>query len=250
MLTDNPAIPLNAILKSEAFLKSQSSLAAPLGRTLEGRDLIMDLAELSPLLISGCTGSGKSMFLHMVIHSLQSRNSPDKLNFLLIDPKRVEFYIYQSSPYLRYPVAYSDQEELYCLDEVVEKMNDHLDSGKSNPGEKPAAIVVIIDEFSDLILNCRKRFRKRITTIASHGKEANIHLILSTSIPSTRIITRAIKNHFPNRMAFRMARWEDSIYFLGQPGAEQLLGDRNLLLKRKDSKTLIKLKGYYMPGEV
>lgn len=235
--------PLADILESEAFLNAESSFTVALGRTMGGDDLIEDLAELSPLLISGCTGSGKSMFLHVLIRSLISRNSPDELKLVLIDPKRIEFYIYQSMPFLRFPVACSNQAAFHGLDGVIDEINDRLKIRNTDIGNTHTPIVVIIDEYSDLILNNRKRFENTINDIAVRGKDVNIHPILSTSIPSRSIITRNIKNHFRNRMAFQMANQKDSVYFLDKSGAEQLLGNGDLLLKRKDSEDLIKLEG-------
>ena len=241
-----------------------------LGATATGRPLCLDLAGMPHLLVAGTTGSGKSIFLHSVICSLAATLSPDDLQIYLVDPKRVEFKEYKTLPHLLYKVmvkvlqqdgsykmveetrcriAYEQDEALAMLKGMVTSMekryamfdklgvrdirefNGH-DFVQSDRSARMPYIVVVIDEFSDLMMagDGRKEIETLIVRLAQKARAAGIHLVLATQRPAERVLTKDIRDNMPSRLAFRVADNAASRLILGERGAEDLLGKVDMLV--------------------
>ncbi|MHC5537194.1 FtsK/SpoIIIE domain-containing protein [Singulisphaera rosea] len=218
--------------------------AFPVGQDVAGKSHWLNLADPSDchLLVAGTTGSGKSEFLRAAIALLAARLTPDRIRFLLIDPKRVTFNLQRPSPYLRAPVAYDLDEALPLIETCMAEMDRRyqiLEERKlSNVGELPPEllprIVVIIDEFASFLED--KESKKVVTAllkrIGAMARAAGIHLILSTQRPDKDVVTPLLRENLPGRIALRVASKASSDLILGAPDAENLLGRGDLFWKR------------------
>ncbi len=231
---------LKEILETPLFKNSESPLTIALGKDISGNPVITDLKRLPHLLIAGSTGSGKSIFLHSVILSLIYKSPPDKVKFLMIDPKRIELSIYDGIPYLLHPVVLdpktatkalrwlvNEMERRYSLFEEVGARN--LDSYNENFEEKLPYIVLIIDELADLMVVSLKEVETLLTRLAQMARAAGIHLLVATQRPSVDVITGTIKVNFPARISFQVTSKVDSRTILDTQGAERLLGSGDML---------------------
>jgi S-DNA-T family DNA segregation ATPase FtsK/SpoIIIE len=229
-------------------LTSDSPLEIALGRDTLGQLIPLDLAKMPHLLVSGTTGSGKSVFLNSVICSLVARNSPSEVELLLVDPKQVEFDIYRDLGHLRLPIANDPFEASECLDSAIEAMEERLDlfraSGvrsladynhlrEANGMTKLPYIVAIIDEFADLMMmdkSLSKSFETKVVRIAQKARAAGIHLIVATQKPIVKVVTSLIKGNLPSRISFRVPTANDSRVILDSNGAENLMGKGDMLI--------------------
>lgn len=215
----------------------QSKLLISLGVDSYGKTFRYDLALMPHLLVGGATGSGKSQLMHNILFSIFFNTTSEEVKFILIDPKRVEFHSYNDVPYLLKPVItdidegsevfqwlYEEQEKRIELlsENKVRNINDYNE--KIGKIELPY-IVVLVDEFSDLICNKPEMVEKNIVRLAQLSKATGIHLVLATSRPSGDVYTGLIKANIPSRMAFNTTSSEDSKRILDQEGAEILLGN-------------------------
>lgn len=237
-------IYLREILESEIFTKAASPLTIALGKDIVGNPFITDLKKLPHLLIAGTTGSGKSVGINAMILSLLYRNSPQKLKFLMIDPKMLEFSIYNDIPHLLTPVITQAKQAVVALNNMVAEMErryalmsssrtKNIESynqkaKKENFDELPY-IVVIIDELADLMMTSGKDVEYSIGRLAQMARASGIHLIVATQRPSVDVVTGLIKANLPSRISFRVGQKIDSKVILDQFGAESLLGRGDML---------------------
>ena len=234
-------IYLREILESDIFKNAKSPLVIALGKDIVGKPFVTDLAKLPHLLIAGTTGSGKSVGINDMILSLLYRNSPDDLKLMMIDPKMLEFSIYNDIPHLLTPVITEPKKAIVGLDNMVKEMDRRYklmsDARVKNienyntkfPENKLPYIVIIIDELADLMMTGGKDVEFSIARLAQKARASGIHLIVATQRPSVDVVTGLIKANFPSRISFKVGQKIDSKVILDQPGAESLLGRGDML---------------------
>lgn len=253
-------VRLRDVMESPGFLKVKSPLAIALGQSVSGTPISADLASMPHLLIAGTTGSGKSVMVNAIISSIISRNTPETVKFIMVDPKRVELTGYNGIPHLVAPVVVELERIIGVLKWVTREMDDrykkfseagarniedynkHLDEGR----ERMPYIVVIIDELADLMMLAPEETERTITRIAALARATGIHLVIATQRPSVDVVTGLIKANFPARIAFAVASGVDSRVILDQPGAEKLLGRGDMLYMSGDSPAPQRLQGVYL----
>ncbi len=255
---DAQIVPMQAVLSSKKFQECKYDLPVAFGKTITNDIYMIDLCKMPHLLVAGATGQGKSVGLNTIIASLLYKKHPSQLKFVLVDPKKVEFNIY-SSIEKHFLAKLPDAEEAIITDVTkvvqtlnsltkemdmrydllkkarirnIKEYNDKFINRKLNPekGHRYLPyIVVIIDEFGDLIMTAGKEVELPIARIAQLARAVGIHMIIATQRPSTNIITGTIKANFPARLAFRVASMIDSRTILDSPGANQLIGRGDML---------------------
>lgn len=206
-----------------------------LGRSYDGNDLIADLSEMPHMLVAGTTGSGKSVLLHSILSGIILSGYDIKL--VLIDPKQVEFLYYAGIKQLMYPVISYPADALYVLSDLVEEMETRFKimsrAGVNHISElkkKMPYIVVVIDEFSDLMLQAKKEFSAKISKLAQKARSCGIHLIISTQHVSVNIVSGPIKANFPSRISCKVSSLTNSRVILDRSGAEKLLGKGDAII--------------------
>jgi len=254
-------VRLTEILSSDAFKNSSSSLSLALGKDISGNPVVADLAKMPHLLVAGTTGSGKSVGLNAMLLSLLFKSDPEEVRMILIDPKMLELSVYDGIPHLLTPVitdmsnasnglrwCVAEMDRRYKLMSLTgvkslaaynKKIKDAEKNNKQivNPLnedeeeflETLPSIVVVVDEFADMMMLVGKKLEHLIARIAQKARAAGIHLILATQRPSVDVITGLIKANMPTRIAFQVSTKIDSRTILDQGGAEQLLGDGDML---------------------
>ncbi len=250
VIKDAPAGPLQIVI----------------GKDVEGRSIVSDLAKMPHLLIGGTTGSGKSVSINAMIMSILMRATPAEVRFVMIDPKRVEFTPYNGIPHLYVPVVTEPREAASALSWGVAEMERRLKVfskvGARNIGQYNAKvqsgqleeegaeelpyIVIIIDELADLMMNVGKEVEFSISRIAQLARAAGIHLIVATQRPSTKVVTGLIKANITNRIAFNVASGIDSRVILDAVGAENLIGLGDLLLSKPELAKPQRIQGCYV----
>ncbi len=269
-------IHLREVLESEEFAAGSSPLTIALGKTKSGEIFTTDLREMPHVIIAGATGSGKSVAIHTIILSIVFRSSPEDVKLILIDPKRVELAIYNSLPHLMTPVVVNPKLAKNALDWAIfemekrykklaqlqvrniEQFNKRLNLLKNSGDEvidtledpsKIPYIVIIIDEFADLMMESSKDIEYNVARIAQKARAVGIHLILATQRPSVDVITGTIKNNFPSRIAFAVPSRNDSKTIIDYMGAEKLLGQGDMLILPPKSATLVRAHCSYVSEE-
>ncbi|GHG66424.1 hypothetical protein GCM10010919_14090 [Alishewanella longhuensis] len=260
-------VRLSEVIGDEVFTESKSALTMVLGKDIAGKSVVADLAKMPHLLVAGTTGSGKSVGVNVMICSLLYKSTPDDVRFLMIDPKMLELSIYEGIPHLLTEVV-TDMKDAanglrWCVGEMERryklmsalgvrnlkgyniKVKDAISEGQpiKDPLWKPSddmrgeapyleklpSIVVVIDEFADMMMIVGKKVEELIARIAQKARAAGIHLILATQRPSVDVITGLIKANIPTRIAFQVSSKIDSRTILDQQGAESLLGQGDML---------------------
>ena len=254
-------VRLTEILSSDAFKNSSSSLSLALGKDISGNPVVADLAKMPHLLVAGTTGSGKSVGLNAMLLSLLFKSDPEEVRMILIDPKMLELSVYDGIPHLLTPVitdmsnasnglrwCVAEMDRRYKLMSLTgvkslaaynKKIKDAEKNNKQivNPYnedeeeflETLPSIVVVVDEFADMMMLVGKKLEHLIARIAQKARAAGIHLILATQRPSVDVITGLIKANIPTRISFQVSTKIDSRTVLDQGGAEQLLGFGDML---------------------
>ena len=237
-------IYLREIFESKLFQESSSPLTMVLGKDIVGKPFITDLKKLPHLLIAGTTGSGKSVGINSMILSLLYKNSPDNLKLLMIDPKMLEFSIYNDIPHLLTPVITKAKQAIVALNNMVAEMErryglmaetrtknieNYNEKAKKSGGEVFPYIVVIIDELADLMMTSGKDVEYSIARLAQMARASGIHLIVATQRPSVDVVTGLIKANLPSRISYKVGQKIDSKIILDQMGAESLLGRGDML---------------------
>ncbi len=249
-------IYLRSLLEDKLFKDSLSPLTIALGKDIVGKPFMTDLKKLPHLLIAGTTGSGKSVGINAMILSLLYKNSPDQLRLLMIDPKMLEFSIYNDIPHLLTPVITKPKQAIVALNNMVNEMErryelmaDTRTKNIENYNEKVAKeggenlpyIVVIIDELADLMMTSGKEVEHSIGRLAQMARASGIHLIVATQRPSVDVVTGLIKANLPSRISYRVGQKVDSKIILDQMGAESLLGRGDMLFTPPGSTGLVRL---------
>lgn len=257
-------VSLKEVLSSPEFLQNKNPLLVALGKDISGKIITCNLEKMPHLLVAGSTNSGKSVCLNTVIISLLYRLSPDEVKLVLIDPKRVEFSLFNGIPHLLTPHVINDSSKAvnalnYAVDEMerryltfettktrnIQEYNQLPDIvNKSKP--KMSYIVVIIDELADLMMVTKKEVEEKIARLAQKARAAGIHLILATQRPSVDVITGTIKNNFPSRISFSLMSFADSKTVLDMGGAEKLLGKGDMLYKPSDVSEPKRVQGCFV----
>ena len=239
-------VRLRDLISNPQFQNSPSNLAISLGRDVSGNPVYADLAKMPHLLVAGSTGTGKTIFLNSLILSLIYRNSPETLKFILIDPKRVEFPVYNDLPHLLTSVIFDAQKTVNALKWLTEEMEKRFkllaeakarDIASYNaglvreiPGQEPMPyIVLIIDELADLMAARGREVESGIVRLAQMARAVGIHLVVATQRPSVEVITGLIKANITSRVTFQVASQVDSRTVLDMAGAEKLLGLGDML---------------------
>ena len=259
---DPQVVPMREAIASRAFQESKAALPMVLGSTVSNDVFVADLTKMPHLLVAGATGQGKSVGLNAIIASLLYKKGPSELKFVLVDPKKVEFSLYASLE--KYFFAKVEGEEkaiitdtakvVQTLNSLVQEMENrylvleevgerkledynrrwrkelrHKTNEKGEFYQYMPYIVVIVDEFSDLIMTAGKEVETPIVRIAQKARAVGIHMIIATQRPSSNVITGLIKANFPGRIAFRVSQLVDSRIILDRPGAQQLIGRGDML---------------------
>ena len=247
---------LKEILDSEVFKNSSSPLTIALGKDIVGAPFVTDLKKLPHLLIAGTTGSGKSVGINAMLLSLLYRNSPQTLRLMMIDPKMLEFSIYNDIPHLLTPVITQAKQAITALSNMVTEMErrykimshtrtknieSYNEKMKEEGGEQFPYIVVIIDELADLMMTSGKDVELYIGRLAQMARASGIHLIVATQRPSVDVVTGLIKANLPSRISYRVGQRIDSKVILDQMGAESLLGRGDMLFTPPGSPGVIRL---------
>jgi S-DNA-T family DNA segregation ATPase FtsK/SpoIIIE len=238
-------VKLRELLSHEKFQTSPFPLTFPLGRDVAGVPVFANLAKMPHLLVAGATGTGKTIFLNDLILSLIFRNSPMTLRFILVDPKRVEFPVYNDLPHLLTSVIFDPKKVVLALRWLVGEMERRFDLlsevkarnissynetvQKTKTQEPLPYIVLIIDELADLMAARGKEIEAGIVRIAQMARAVGIHLVVATQRPSVEVLTGLIKANITSRIAFQVASQFDSRTILDTAGAEKLLGSGDLL---------------------
>jgi S-DNA-T family DNA segregation ATPase FtsK/SpoIIIE len=276
-------VRLSEILASQAYEESDSPLVLALGKDISGHPVVVDITKMPHLLIAGTTGSGKSVFVNALVLSLVYKSTPEQTRFIMIDPKMLELSVYEGIPHLLAPVvtdmkqaanafkwAIAEMERRYRLMASLgvrnlagfnRKVKEAIDDKKplfdplyvrATPDEaaptlKPLPlIVIVVDELADLMMVVGKKVEELIARLAQKARAAGIHLVLATQRPSVDVITGLIKANIPTRIAFQMSSKVDSRTVLDQMGAEQLLGQGDMLFLQPGQGLPTRVHGAYV----
>jgi len=253
---ETETIYIREILESDLFQKTSSPLTMILGKDIVGNPFITDLKKLPHLLIAGTTGSGKSVGLNAMILSLLYKNSPDTLKLIMIDPKMLEFSIYNDIPHLLTPVITKPMEAINALANMVAEMErryammadtrtknieNYNEKAKKNGNEPFPYIVIIIDELADLMMTSGKEVELSIARLAQMARASGIHLIVATQRPSVDVVTGLIKANLPSRISYKVGQKVDSKIILDSMGAESLLGRGDMLFTPPGMSGLVRI---------
>lgn len=246
-------VRLRGLLERPEFQKAASPLMIALGRDVAGRPVFADLGRMPHLLVAGATGTGKTIFLNSLVLALLQRNSPETLRFIMIDPKRVEFRVYQEMPHLLGPVIFDANKAVLTLKWLIREMEERFRTlskagardiasynkaiAKNHSGAKEEKImpyimpyiVLVVDELADLMAAKGKEMEAGIVRLAQMARAVGIHLVLATQRPSVEVLTGLIKANITSRITFQVATQVDSRTVLDMAGAERLLGSGDML---------------------
>ena len=255
-------VGLKEIIASEEFMKSTKELPFVLGKSISGLPKVSAIEKMPHLLVSGATGSGKSVCINTIIMSILYKHSPDEVKLLLIDPKIVELSIYNGIPHLIMPVitdpkkassslfwAIREMERRYKLFEEnhVRDISSYRDLSEIDENiEKLPYVVIIIDELSDLMMTAASEVEDYITRLAQKSRACGIHLIIATQRPTVDVITGTIKANIPSRIAFAVTSQIDSRTILDMSGAETLLGKGDMLFSPSDAMKPMRIQGAFV----
>jgi len=266
-------VRFKSIVVSKAFEKSKSKLTIGLGKDIVGNTVVSALEKMPHLLIAGATGTGKSVGINSMICSFLYKSTPDEVKMIMIDPKRIELSMYDGIPHLITPVvtdvtkatnalvwAVNEMERRYKLlaehkARNITQFNNKVEKEKIEEDEKPLEklplIVIIIDELADLMMTASRDVEGSLIRLAQMARAAGIHLILATQRPSVDVLTGIIKANFPTRLTFQVSSRTDSRTIIDTNGAENLLGNGDMLLLPPGTAKLQRIHGAYISeGEI
>ena len=269
--TSRELVRFRGIVASSAFEKSKSKLTICLGRDIIGNPVVAELDKMPHLLIAGATGTGKSVALNAMICSLLYKSIPDEVKLIMIDPKRIELSSYDGIPHLITPVvtdvkkatnalfwAVREMERRYELlsekksrniRQYNQKIEKEKNSDKDPSLKKLPYIVIVIDELADLMMSASRNVEFALTRLAQMARAGGIHLILATQRPSVDVLTGIIKANFPTRLTFQVSSKTDSRTIIDTNGAENLLGDGDMLFLPPGTAKLQRIHGAFISEE-
>ena len=246
--TQRPLIGLRSIIDTSDFWDDDSCMTIAAGVDIQGNPLYIDLSTAPHMLIAGSTGSGKSIYIDDILISLLYRAQPSELRLILMDPKRVELNPYNGLPHLLNPVISNAKESLDAFSWVEDEMIRRYDAfsqigvktideynAKISGGSFIPRLLVIIDEYMDLMTDAPKEINMLIDRAARLGRAAGIHLILATQLPIAKVVTPQIKANIPCRTSFTVVDGRESKVILDKTGAERLLGSGDMIFSRTDN---------------
>ncbi len=255
-------VSLRGVMDSDRFERINSHLALALGEDVSGQPIVIDLGLMPHLLISGATGSGKSVCMNAIICCLLFNNTPDDLQMLMVDPKMVELVGYNGIPHLLTPVVVDIEQVVGALAWVTRQMDDRYktfnEMGVRNLEEYNRRVsrlknkdplpvlVVFVDELADLMMVAPDEVERSLCRLAQMGRATGIHLVVATQRPSTDVVTGLIKANFPARISFAVTSQTDSRVILDQGGAENLLGRGDMLFLSPRQAAPIRLQGCFV----
>jgi S-DNA-T family DNA segregation ATPase FtsK/SpoIIIE len=264
------SVSVREILENFPKNSKDSKLMVVLGRDIMGKPVWMEINKTPHLLVAGTTGSGKSVCINSIIVSILMRTKPNEVKLVLIDPKKVEFAMYEDIPHLLVPVVTNAKKANEILKKVVVEMeeryerfkdtgtkniagyNAYVEKRNENSSSKMAKMpfmVVIIDELADLMLVAAKEVEDSIMRITQMARAAGIHLIVATQRPSTDVITGVVKANIPSRISFAVSSNIDSRTILDMVGAEKLIGKGDMLYKPQGENTPIRIQGTFITDQ-
>ena len=272
-------VSLRELIDSEEYRKAKGKLTFAVGKDIEGNIIIGDIAKMPHMLVAGTTGSGKSVFTNSIILSILYHASPDEVKLILIDPKKVEFPIYNKIPHLLIPVvteplkaagalgwAVNEMNKRYLMFDAnnvknLQEFNDMVLEERNKPAEEQdevrakidllPQIVIVVDEFADLMMAARSEVEDSVLRLAQLARAAGIHMIIATQSPRADVLTGLIKSNIPSRVSLSVSSNVDSRVILDESGAEKLLGNGDLLYKPVGVKKPIRMQsGYAATSEI
>ena len=266
---ENQTVRMRDLLESDEFRRSNSKLSFTLGEDIAGKTVISDLARMPHLLIAGATGSGKSVCINSIIVSILYKAKPDEVQMIMIDPKQVELGIYDGIPHLRIPVVKDAKLAAEALNGAVKEMSNRYKKFadlnvrdiksynakiRENPEEyedyEPMTqIVVIVDEFADLMMVSASDVEQAVCRLAQLARAAGIHLVLATQRPSVNVITGLIKANVQSRIALSVSSGVDSRTIIDMNGAERLLGKGDMLYYPTGYPKPVRVQGVFVSDE-
>jgi S-DNA-T family DNA segregation ATPase FtsK/SpoIIIE len=255
------SVALRSVVETAAFqkIKARSKLALTLGKGAGGEAVVADLTRMPHLLIAGATGSGKTVCLDSIICCLVLHNSPDDIQFIMIDPKRVELVTFNALPHLAAPVVVDTDKAIKALRWLNQEMDNRYRQfaqvGVRNiegynkdrsPGDGLPYLVLVIDELADLIMAAVDEVEHALCRLAQLARATGIHLIVATQRPSVDVVTGLIKSNFPTRISFAVTSQVDSRTILDMVGAEKLLGRGDMLYMPTEAGKPKRLQGSFV----
>ncbi len=259
---------LRDLIESDEFMNEPSKTFACFGKDVTGNPIFGDIAKMPHILIAGATGMGKSVCINSILISILYRARPDEVKFIMVDPKTVEFTMYNGIPHLLVPVVTDAKQAagalMWAIDEMnrryelmakheVRKLDSYNELVKENPalGEPLPKIIIVIDELNDLMQQVRKPVEGLITNITQKARAAGIHMIIGTQRPSVDVITGVIKANVPSRVSCKVTSLTDSRTILDQAGAEKLLDKGDMLFAPVGKPKPLRVQGAFVSdGEV
>lgn len=260
-------VSIRELIESREYASAEGKLNFAVGKDIEGKIVIGNIAKMPHMLIAGTTGSGKSVFTNSIVMNILYHASPDEVKLILIDPKQVEFPIYNGIPHLLIPVVTDARKAAGALNWAVIEMERRYgvfaDNGvrdlkeynkfaaAGGELEKMAQVVIIIDEFADLMMVASKEVEQSVLRLAQKARAAGMHLIIATQSPRVDVITGLIKSNIPSRVALKVSNYTDSRVILDSGGAEKLLGNGDMLYMPVGMDKPVRIQGSYVAtGEV
>ena len=254
-------VTIKELLSNENFKKTFHKIPICIGKDISGNIEVIDLSKTPHLLVAGTTGSGKSVFINTLLASILYKFSPKELRLILIDPKMLELSVYNDIAHLLTPVVTEPKKAIIALKWVCKEMERRyslmneentrsLEGYNQKSVEKLPFIVVFIDEMADLMMTAGKEVEHYVQRLAQMARACGIHLVMATQRPSVDIITGSIKANFPSRISFQVASKYDSRTVLGEIGAEQLLGNGDMLMSKNGSNLIRYQSAFISDDEV
>ena len=254
-------VTIRELLSDDNFKKTSHKIPICIGKDISGNIEVIDLSRTPHLLVAGTTGSGKSVFINTLLASLLYKFSPNKLRLILIDPKMLELSVYNDIAHLLTPVVTEPKKAIIALKWVCKEMERryslmneegtrNLEGFNQKTQDPLPYIVVFIDEMADLMMTAGKEVEHYVQRLAQMARACGIHLVMATQRPSVDIITGSIKANFPSRVSFQVASKYDSRTVLGEIGAEQLLGNGDMLMTKNGGNLIRYQSAFISDGEV
>ena len=263
-------VTLRELLESPEFINAKSNVTFAVGKDIGGKTIVTDIAKMPHMLIAGATGSGKSVCINTLIMSILYKANPNDVKFIMVDPKMVELTAYADIPHMLIPVVTDPKKASAALNWAVQEMTVRyekfaalgvrdiksynkkiagLKHNEDNTYEKMCQIVIVVDEFADLMMVASNEVEDAVCRLAQLARAAGIHLVLATQRPSVNVITGLIKANIPSRIALSVSSAIDSRTIIDGSGAEKLLGNGDMLFAPQDYPKPVRVQGAFVSDE-